>query len=125
MPPAGGQPAFTPAEAERMSQTCSPSTRRRYGLARVCRVWELARSTVYLDQARRTGPVAVPRKRGPKPRWSDGELLAEIRAGLAALPFLGEGHHKVWGRLRWQGVRPSKALALRLMRWANLRATTR
>src|SRR5215831_3306339 len=48
VPPVGGQPAFTAAEAERMSQTCSPSTLRRYGLARVCRVWELARSTVYL-----------------------------------------------------------------------------
>ena len=35
-----------------MSQTCSPSTQRCYGLARVCRVWELARSTVYLGQAR-------------------------------------------------------------------------
>ncbi len=35
-----------------MSQTCSPSTQRRYGLARVCRLWELARSTVYLAQAR-------------------------------------------------------------------------
>ena len=43
-----------------MSQTCSPSTQRRYGLARVCRVWELARSTVYLDHARRTAPAAVP-----------------------------------------------------------------
>src|SRR5215510_9718487 len=30
-----GQPAFTAAEAERMSQTCSPSMQRRYGLARV------------------------------------------------------------------------------------------
>ena len=40
-----------------MSQTCSPSTQRCYGLARVCRVWELARSTVYLGQARRTAPV--------------------------------------------------------------------
>ena len=29
-----------------MSQTCSPSTQRRYGLARVCRVWEIPRSTV-------------------------------------------------------------------------------
>src|SRR5215510_6329004 len=114
-----------PSGGERMSQTCSPSTLRRYGLARVCRVWELARSTVYLDQARRTGPVAVPRKRGPKPRWSDGELLAEIRAVLEASPFLGEGHRKVWARLRWQGVRTSKARVLRLMREAKLLAPTR
>jgi len=108
-----------------MSQTCSPSTQRRYGLARVCRVWELARSTVYLDQARRTGPIAVPRKRGPKPRWSDGELLDAIRAVLEASPFLGEGHRKVWARLRWQGVRTSKARVLRLMREAKLLAPTR
>jgi putative transposase len=108
-----------------MSQTCSPSTQRRYGLARVCRVWELARSTVYLDQARRTGPVTVSRKRGPKPRWSDGKLLDEIRAVLDASPFLGEGHRKVWARLRWQGVRTSKARVLRLMREAKLLAPTR
>src|SRR5262249_18831597 len=125
VPPPGGQPAFTPAEAERMSQTCAPSTLRRYGLARVCRGWELARSTGYLDQAGRAGPVAVPRKRGPKPRWSDGELLAEIRAVLEAAPFLGEGHRKVWARLRGQGVRTSKARVLRLMREAKLLAPTR
>ena len=40
-----------------MSQTRSPSTQRRYGLARVCRVWELARSTVYLGQAGRIGRI--------------------------------------------------------------------
>lgn len=108
-----------------MSQTCSPSTQRRYGLARVCRVWELARSTVYLGQARRTTPVTVPQKRGPKPRWSDTELVDQIRAVLAAAPFLGEGHRKVWARLRWQGVRTAKARVLRLMREAQLLAPTR
>jgi putative transposase len=108
-----------------MSQTCSPSTQRRYGLARVCRVWELARSTVYLDHARRTTPAAGPRKRGPKPQWSDAELLERIQTVLAAAPFLGEGHRKVWARLRWQGVRTSKARVLRLMREAQLLAPTR
>ena len=29
-----------------MSQAASPSTGRRYGLARVCRVWQVPRSTV-------------------------------------------------------------------------------
>lgn len=38
----------------------------------------------------------------PKPRWSDDVLLEQIRAVLAASPFLGEGHRKVWARLRWQ-----------------------
>ena len=108
-----------------MSQTCSPSTQRRYGLARVCRVWELARSTVYLGQARRTAPGPAPQKRGPKPQWSDAELVDQIRAVLAAAPFLGEGHRKVWARLRWQGVRTAKARVLRLMREAQLLAPTR
>jgi transposase InsO family protein len=52
-------------------------------------------------------------------------LVTEIRAVLAAAPFLGEGHRKVWARLRWQGVRTSKARVLRLMREARLLAPTR
>ena len=47
LPPAGGDPAFTATEAERIGPTCSPSAHRRYGLARVCRMWELPRSTLY------------------------------------------------------------------------------
>src|SRR4029450_8952922 len=62
------------------------------------------------------GAGAAPQKRGPTPRWSDAELLDRIRAVLAVPPFLGEGHRKVWARLRWQGVRTSKARVLRLMR---------
>jgi putative transposase len=107
-----------------MSQTCSPSTQRRYGLARVCRLWEVARSTVYRQQARPPTPPAR-LKRGPKPRWSDEQLVEQIRAVLAATPFVGEGHRKVWARLRWQGVRTSKARLLRLMREAQLLAPTR
>src|SRR3990172_3340053 len=61
----------------------------------------------------------------PKPRWSEENLLTAIRAVLAAAPFLGEGHRKVWARLRWQGVRTSKARVLRLMREAHLLAPTR
>src|SRR5437870_9532344 len=108
-----------------MSQTCSPSTQRPYGLARVCRVWELARSTVYLSQARQTTPAVPTQKRGPKPKWSDEVLLEKIRAVLAVSLFLGEGHRKVWARLRWQEVRTSKARVLRLMREAQLLAPTR
>ena len=52
-------------------------------------------------------------------------LLEKIRAVLTASPFLGEGHRKVWARLRWQGVRTAKARVLRLMRAARLLAPTR
>ena len=108
-----------------MSQTRSSSTQRWYGLARVCRVWGLPRSTVYLTRARGRAPAKAAAKRGPKPRWSDSELLEKIRAVLAASPFLGEGHRKVWARLRGQKVRTSKARVLRLMREAHLLAPTR
>jgi len=107
-----------------MSQTRSPSTQRVYGLARVCRAWEMARSTVYATNGRAAAP-AGPRRRGPTPRWSDEALLEAIRAVLTAAAFLGEGHRKVWARLRWQGVRTSKGRVLRLMRAAHLLAPTR
>lgn len=108
-----------------MSQTLSPSAQRPYGLARVCRLWEQPRSTVYAVQARPAAPGPPPQRRGPKPRWSEETLLAEIRTVLAASPFLGEGHRKVWARLRIAGVRTSKGRVLRLMREADLLAPTR
>jgi transposase InsO family protein len=108
-----------------MSQTLSPSAQRPYGLARVCRVWDLQRSTVYATRGRARGPAPSPARRGPKPRWPDADLLAHIRAVLAASPFLGEGHRKVWARLRCAGVRTSKPRVLRLLREAGLLAPTR
>jgi transposase InsO family protein len=80
---------------------------------------------VYASQARQAAPARAPQRRGPKPRWGDAELLEQIRTILAASLFLGEGHRKVWARLRWQGVRTSKARVLRLMREAHLLAPTR
>jgi putative transposase len=48
-------------------------------------------------------------------------LLLHIRADLAASPFSGEGHRKVWARLRVQrGVRVARKRVLRLMRAHNL-----
>src|SRR5689334_378236 len=78
-----------------MSATVSPSSGRRYGLQRVCRTWALPRSTFY---ARRERPAGRPR-RGPVPPVDDASLLAAIQADLAASPFRGEGHRKVWARL--------------------------
>src|SRR3954451_8455939 len=43
------------------------------------------------------------------------ELLEAVRAVLAASPFHGEGHRKVWARLRHGGVRTSRRRVLRLM----------
>ena len=55
----------------------------------------------------------------------DEALVDAIRAVLAAGPFHGEGHRKVWARLRLGGVRTSKRRVLRLMRENDLLAPTR
>ncbi len=58
----------------------------------------LARSSAY---AARPRPSAAPRSRpGPQTTTSDALLLERIREVLAAAPFSGEGHRKVWARLR-------------------------
>ena len=92
---------------EAMSHETSPSTHRPYGIARVTRVWQVPRSTVYAQRNRRARPTPVA-KRGPKPPQSDAELTAAVRAVIAASPFHGEGHRKIWARLRVQGLRTSK-----------------
>ena len=55
----------------------------------------------------------------------DAALLTEIRATLTGSPFHGEGHRKVWARLRLKGVRTSKRRVLRLMRAHDLLAPSR
>jgi transposase InsO family protein len=55
----------------------------------------------------------------------DAELLEQIRGVLAESPFLGEGHRKVWARLRRErGVLTSRKRVLRLTREAGLLAPT-
>ena len=103
-----------------MAEATSPVTGRRYGVARICRVWEVSRSSFYAArgaEADSTGSSAGPARRGPKPAISDADLLAAIRADLARSPWTGEGHRKVWARLRaLDGIRVSRKRVLRLMR---------
>jgi transposase InsO family protein len=48
---------------------------------------------------------------------SDADLIAAIRADLARSPWTGEGHRKVWARLRaLDGIRVARKRVLRLMR---------
>jgi putative transposase len=96
---------------------------RPYGLASVCRVWGLARSTVY--RHREPPRAAALRRPGPVGAMPDPDLVAAIRAVLAASPFHGEGHRKVWARRRHAGVRTSKRRVLRLMREHDLLAPLR
>jgi len=106
-----------------MSCTASATTARTYGVKLVCRTWEQPRSSYYASRGG-TGPqlrLTPPGKRGPKTALSDAELLELIRADLAASPFQGEGHRKVWARLRVRnGVKVGRRRVLRLMRENHL-----
>ena len=85
----------------------------------------MARSSFYYQRHVAAQPERMLRRRGPKAAWSDTALLGKIRAVLAASPFYGEGHRKVWARLRFEQVRTSKARVLRLMREAQWLAPSR
>ena len=102
-----------------MSRETSAGIGRPYGLERVCRVLEFPRSTIYAQAKRPSARIVAlhPARRGPKPKVSDADLLTAIRADLDASPFTGEGHRKVWARLRvLRSIRVSRARVLRLMR---------
>ena len=105
-----------------MSQETSPSSGRAYGLARVARVWGVPRATLY--RQRHVSPTA-PRRRGPIGPMPDEALVGAIRGVLTASAFHGEGHRKVWARLRFAGVRTSRRRVLRLMREYSLLAHQR
>jgi transposase InsO family protein len=97
-------------------------------LARVCRLWDLPRSTVYFHRHQESLPTEQQpeaKKRGPQGPCSDEELLGPIRRILTESPFHGEGYRKVWARLRFQGIRTSKARVRRLMREHGLQAPQR
>ena len=100
-----------------MSRETSEEVGKPYGLKRVCRILEYPRSTIYAQQASAKVMTLFPPRRGAKPKLSDIDLLAAIRADLDTSPFTGEGHRKVWARLRIQRtLRVSRARVLRLMR---------
>ncbi len=108
-----------------MSHAESPSTHERYGVAMVAQEWELSRSSYYARRERKAEPQALIGKRGPRTKHSDVELVEQIRKVLSESDFVGEGHRKAWARLRFQGVRTSKARVLRLMRENGLLAPSR
>ncbi len=106
-----------------MSAATSPGTGLAYGLQRVCAAWGFARSSFYAMKSRQQATAERPpaKRRGPKPSISDEALLVAIEADLEASPWEGEGHRKVWARLRvCRGIRVSRKRGLRVMRENNL-----
>jgi hypothetical protein len=56
---------------------------------------------------------------------ADEDLVVVIRQLLTDSPFHGEGHRKLWARLRFSGIRTSRRRVLRLMRAYGLLAPQR
>lgn len=106
-----------------MSQIVSPSSKRSYGLARVSRVWEMSRSTIYAQKHRALHPLTEDRR--GRPRIDEEALLRGIRKAIAESPWVGEGYRKVWAALRAKEIRVSKGRVLRVMRVNNLLAPQR
>ena len=99
----------------------SASTGKRYGIQRVCQVWEFSRSTFYA-QKQEANPN---RQQGTAKSCSDADLVERIKSIIRDSPFLDEGYRKVWAKLRFSGTRVSKERVRRLMREHNLQATLR
>jgi transposase InsO family protein len=100
-----------------MAEAISPVSGQRYGIQRVCRLWDVPRSSFYAAQVKSAVPAAPPARRGSKPAITDEALLAAIKRDLETSPWTGEGHRKVWARLRVRdGIRVSRKRLLRLMR---------
>jgi len=103
-----------------MSREVSAAAGKTYGVERVCRAAGIPRSSYYARKQRSAHPHRQ-HKRGPKPTVSEEALLELIRADLKASPFKGEGHRKVWARLKFgKDIRVSRKRVLRLMREHNL-----
>lgn len=102
-----------------MSQSTSPSTKKIYGLERVCCVWGIPRSRIYKRQ--KTSPA----KRGPRPLLSDFELLERVKEDLSSSPFRGEGHRKVHVRIRRKDTPVGRNRVLRVMRQNSLLSPNR
>jgi len=106
-----------------VSRAISPSSGKPYGLARVCRVWRMSRATVHRHRA--SAPASPPRRRGPSGPMANAALLEATRAILSGCPFHGEGHRKVWARLRMGGICTSRRRVSRLMGQHGLLAPSR
>ena len=90
--------------------TLSKQDREELGLDKDIEETDLAVGAVGSEGERPAG------RRGPEPALGDEDLLAAIRRDLARSPWAGEGHRKVWARLRViDGIRVGRTRVLRSM----------
>jgi hypothetical protein len=95
-----------------MSRAASPFTERRYGLVRVTREWEMARSSFYHQREIAAHPRRALGRRGPKTAWSFNPLvivasLILLRLGSIRNRLCYRGtlaallHARAWSKSSW------------------------
>ena len=98
-----------------MSRTASPSTGKPYGVEAVCSASSVPRSSFYTRLRQAPDMKRSWRNREARPQAEDlrrGAARPRQR-GPGSSPFIGEGHRKVWARLRFgQGIAVAKKRVL-------------
>ena len=107
-----------------MRAELAESTGKAPALRLICQVLQVAPCSLYASREPRK-PREQWAKPGPKTHLGDQALVEAIRRVIRQSPFHGEGHRKVWVRLRREGVRVGRNRVLRLMRENGLLAPTR
>jgi putative transposase len=106
-------------------QQVSTSSGTRPVLYRTCTLLGCPRSSLYKARQDRNEPSQQKRRPGPKPKYCDAELAEHIKMVLEQSPFDGEGHRKVWARLRLKKIPCTRPRVLRVMREHGLLAPQR
>jgi transposase InsO family protein len=97
-----------PADAVAWGSAFSVRWRRRFHLARVCRVWHISRATLYRHR------IEV-RRKTTRSQWSDADLVRRLEELIESSPFPAERYRKLWYRLRLQGIFVSKERVRKLI----------
>ena len=74
-----------------MSAVISISAHRRYGVARVCRVWSIARAGLYRSRRAAVVPPGPRHRPGPQGPMPDAALMDAIRQVLTYSPSTERG----------------------------------
>ncbi|MCA9814407.1 MAG: IS3 family transposase [Cyanobacteriota/Melainabacteria group bacterium] len=107
-----------------MSRQRSPGKHgRTFGVKPICELLAFPRSSVYEYLKRQQEQIGA-LKRGKLPIVPDQELLQAIKHDLDTSSFVGEGHRKVWARLRKKMV-VGRNRVLKIMRENNLLSPSR
>ena len=86
-----------------MATAISPAAGRRYGVARVCAVLDLPRSSFYAARQQQVDAAAAPspaQRRGPKPAVSDEALAGGDPCRSRASPWTAKAIARSRARLR-------------------------